>query len=110
MKQELKNIKKEYATPRKTEIKDEVLDISIDEKSLIKEEDVIVLVTKDGYIKRCSLRSYQSTDMKPVLKDNDYPIGLFEANTLDTMLIFTNFGNFLIYSCLLLFLIQNGKI
>ena len=95
MKQELKNIKKEYATPRKTEIKDEVLDISIDEKSLIKEEDVIVLVTKDGYIKRCSLRSYQSTDMKPVLKDNDYPIGLFEANTLDTMLIFTNFGNFL---------------
>ena len=33
--------------------------------------------------------------MKPVLKDNDYPIGLFEANTLDTMLIFTNFGNFL---------------
>ena len=95
MKQELKNIKNEYATPRKTEIKDEVLDISIDEKSLIKEEDVIVLVTKDGYIKRCSLRSYQSTDMKPVLKDNDYPIGLFEANTLDTMLIFTNFGNFL---------------
>ena len=62
MKQELKNIKREYATPRKTEIKDEVLDITIDEKAMIKEEDVIVLTTKDGYIKRCSMRSYQSTD------------------------------------------------
>ena len=95
MKQELRNVKKEYATPRKTEIKDEVLDISIDEKAMIPKEDVIVLVTKDGYIKRTSIRSFMSTDKEPVLKDNDYPIGLYEANTLDTMLLFTNLGNFL---------------
>lgn len=95
MKQELRNIKKEYATPRKTEIKDEVMDISIDEKAMIKDEDVIVLVTKDGYIKRCSIRSYQATDMEPTLKDNDYPLGIYEANTLDTILIFTSLGNFL---------------
>ena len=95
MKQELRNIKKEYATPRKTEIKDEVMDISIDEKAMIREEDVIVLVTRDGYIKRCSTRSYQSTDQVPILKDNDYVLGLYEASTLDTMLLFTNLGNFL---------------
>ena len=95
MKQELRNIKKEYATPRKTEIKDEVMDISIDEKAMIKEEDVIVLVSRDGYIKRCSQRSYQATDMEPTLKDNDYPLGIYEANTLDTILLFTSLGNFL---------------
>ena len=95
MKTELKNIKREYATPRKTEIKDEVLDISIDEKAMIKEEDVVVLLTSDGYIKRSSIRSYSSSDTEPMLKDNDYPIGLFEASTLNTILIFTSLGNFL---------------
>ena len=95
MKTELKNIKKEYATPRKTEIQDEVLDITIDEKAMIKEEDVIVLITKDGYIKRSSMRSYSSTDDSPTLKDNDYPIGLYEASTLNTLLVFTTFGNYL---------------
>ncbi len=95
MKQELRNIKKEYATPRKTEIKDEVLDISIDEKEMIPKEDVIVLVTRDGYIKRTSIRSYQSSESEPLLKDNDYVLGFYEANTLDTVLIFTSEGNFL---------------
>ena len=95
MKQELRNIKKEYATERKTEIKDEVLDITIDEKEMIPKEDVIVLVTRDGYIKRSSIRSYTSSDYEPTLKDSDYPIGLYEANTLDTMLLFTSLGNFL---------------
>lgn len=95
MKQELRNIKKEYGTERKTVIEDEVLDISIDEKAMIPKEDVIVLVTKEGYIKRCSLRSFSQTDAEPVLKDNDYPIGMYEANTLDTILLFTNLGNFL---------------
>ena len=95
MKQELRNIKKEYATPRKTEIRDEVLDITIDEKDMIPKEDVIVMLTKDGYIKRSSIRSYSSSDMEPVLKDNDYLLGLYEANTLDTLLVFTNLGNFL---------------
>ncbi len=95
MKQELRNIKKEYATERKTVIEDEVLDISIDEKAMITKEDVIVLVTREGYIKRCSMRSFSQTDVAPALKDNDYPIGMYEANTLDTILLFTNFGNFL---------------
>ncbi len=95
MKMELRNIKKEYAIPRKTTIEDEILDITIDEKAMIPKEDVIVLVTKDGYIKRSSIRSYSSSDAEPTLKDSDYPIGIYEANTLDTILLFTNLGNFL---------------
>ena len=95
MKTELRNIKKEYALPRKTEIKDEVMDVSIDLKAMIKSEDVIVSVTKDGYVKRCSLRSFSSSDAIPILKDNDYLIGYYEASTMDTILLFTNLGNFL---------------
>ena len=94
MKNELRKVKQEYATPRKTEIKDEILDISINEEEMIQKEDVIVMVTHDGYIKRTSKRSFKE-DENPTLKDNDYVIGLYEMNTLDTMLLFTNLGNFL---------------
>ena len=94
MKNELKKIKQEYATPRKTEIKDEVMEISINEEDMIPKEDVIVVITKDGYVKRVSKRSYKE-DEEPLLKDNDYVLGFYELNTLDTVLLFTNKGNFL---------------
>jgi len=94
MKNELRKVKQEYATPRKTEIKDEIMDISINEEEMIQKEDVIVMVTHDGYIKRTSKRSFKEEE-NPTLKDNDYVIGLYEMNTLDTMLLFTNLGNFL---------------
>ena len=95
MKHELRKIKKEYASPRKTEIRDEVMEIKLDTTDMIPKEDCIVMVTKEGYVKRTSLRSYQSSDSKPALKDLDYVIGLYELNTLDTVLIFTNLGNYL---------------
>ena len=95
MKHELKKIKKEYATPRKTEIRDEVMEIKIDTTDMIPKEDCIVMVTKEGYVKRTSIRSYQSSDSSPALKDLDYVIGLYEMNTLDTLLVFTNLGNYL---------------
>ncbi len=96
MKDELRKIKKEYATPRKTSIEDEITDIKIDTTEMIPKEDVIVLVTKDGYVKRTSLRSYQSSNPEEVtLKDGDYVLGLYEINTMDTILMFTNLGNYL---------------
>ena len=95
MKDELRRVKKEYATPRKTEIKDEITEIKIDTTVMIPKEDVIVMITKDGYIKRTSKRSYQSSTEEASLKDNDYVLGLYELNTLDTLLLFTNIGNYL---------------
>ena len=95
MKEELRRVKKEYATPRKTEIKDEITEIKIDTTVMIPKEDVIVQITKDGYIKRTSKRSYASTSDESQLKDNDYVLGLYELNTLDTILLFTNLGNYL---------------
>lgn len=96
MKDELRKIKQEYGTKRKTEIRNEITEIKIDNVMMIPKEDVIVVVTKDGYVKRVSLRSYSSVkDEATLIKENDYVIGLYEMNTLDTLLLFTNLGNYL---------------
>ena len=94
MKDELRMVKKEYATPRKTEIVEEVEEIKIDNTQMIPKEDCIVVVTKEGYVKRVSTRSYNK-DEETTLKDGDYVIGLYKVNTMDTLLLFTNLGNYL---------------
>ena len=95
MKDELKSIKKEYATPRKTSIEDEVSEIRIDTTSMISKEDCVVVVTKQGYVKRVSLRSFKASEEETLVKENDYLIGLYQMNTLDTLLLFTDLGNYL---------------
>ena len=96
MKKDLRNVRDEYKTPRLTDIKEEITEIKIDETAMIPKEDVVVAVTKDGYIKRTSFRSYTSSNPEDiVLKENDYIIGLFEMNTTDTILVFTSGGNYL---------------
>ena len=96
MKKELRDVKKNYPTPRMTDIKEEITEIKIDTTEMIPKEDVIVMITNDGYIKRTSFRSYSaSSDDLPTLKDNDYIIGQYEMSTLDTLLVFTTGGNYL---------------
>ncbi len=95
MKYELRKIKDEYGFERKTEIVTEELEIKIDQEAMIPKEDVVVLVTNEGYVKRTSKRSFLATEDAPLLKEGDYVIGLFEQNTLDTLLLFTNLGNYL---------------
>jgi len=96
MKRDLKEINKEYETVRLTKIVNEITEIKIDEQAMIPKEEVIVLVTKDGYIKRSSLRSYSSSDVKDLtLKDNDYVLDICEINTTDVILLFTNLGHYL---------------
>ena len=95
MKKELAAVRDEFETPRLTTIKEEVREIKIDQTEMIPKEDVIVMITKDGYIKRTSMRSYQSTEDSPTLKENDYIIGEYEMNTLDSLLVFTSLGNYL---------------
>ena len=96
IKKELLEIKKEYGTERKTQIMDEVVEIKIDATDMITKEDVIVVVTKEGYVKRVSKKSYSlSNSESAILKENDYIIGLYELNTLDTILLFTDMGNYL---------------
>ncbi len=96
MKDELRAIKKEYATERKTTIKDEVTEIKIDTMAMIPKEDCIVSISKEGYVKRVSMRSYSaSSDDLTTLKEGDYLLGLYQMNTMDTILMFTDLGNYL---------------
>lgn len=96
MKTELKLIKKEYANPRRTEIHDDVTEIKLDMKSMIPKENVVVVVTNEGYVKRVSLKSYSSSNgEETTMKPGDYIIGLYQVTTLDSILLFTNLGNYL---------------
>lgn len=96
MKTELKIIKKEYGNPRRTEIRDEVTEIKLDMKSMIPKENVLVVVTNEGYVKRVSLKSYASSNgEETTLKPGDYVTGMYQTTTLDSLIIFTNLGNYL---------------
>lgn len=96
MKKDLRDVKNDYPTPRLTDIKDEITEIKIDTAAMIPKEDVVVMVTKDGYIKRTSLRSYSASNPEDItIKENDYILGIYEMNTTDTILLFTNKGNYL---------------
>lgn len=96
MKKDLRDVRDNYETSRITEIKDEITEIKIDTTAMIPKEDVVVLVTKDGYIKRTSFRSYTASNPDDItIKENDYLIGMYEMNTTDTLLLFTSMGNYL---------------
>ena len=95
MKSELREIKKNYALPRKTEIRDEIVDIKVDAKEMIPDEKVVVVVTNDGYVKRVSQKSYKTSDEETTLKPGDFVTGRFLASTKDSLLLFTNLGNYL---------------
>ena len=96
MKDELRKIKKEYATPRKTEIKEEITELKIDTTLMIPKEDVIVVVTNEGYVKKVSKKSYMASNSEATaLKKGDYILGIYEMNTMDTLLLFTDLGNYL---------------
>lgn len=95
MKEELRSIKKEFATPRRTIIKDEITEIKIDELSMIPKEDYIVSVSKSGYIKKLSIKVYNSNNETDyVLKEKDYLIGLYKINNIDIIILITNLGNY----------------
>ncbi len=93
---QLKGIKKKYPMPRLSKIRDEVQEIKIDEKAMILSEDINVSITRDGYIKRISNRSIKASEGIPFgKKEKDYLVSMYQANTLDHLLLFTDAGNYL---------------
>ena len=95
MKSELREVKKNYAVPRKTEIRDEIVDIKVDAKEMIPDENVVVVVTNDGYVKRVSTKSFKSSDEETTLKPGDYVTAKYLTSTRSNLLLFTNLGNYL---------------
>lgn len=94
MKRELREVKKKFGNPRLTELQAQAQTIEIDTASLIVEEETFVSVTRGGYIKRTSPRSYNSSTIDEVGKrDDDELIFVQQAKTTQHLLIFTNLGN-----------------
>ena len=95
IKEELRKIKKEYGIPRRTEISETITEIKLSQEDLIVKEDVIVVLTSDGYVKKVSKKSYASTEAETALKPGDYVIKYLQTNTLHKLIVFTSKGNYL---------------
>lgn len=94
MKKELREVKKKFATPRLSTLEDTAKVIEIDTASLIAEEDTYVSVTKAGYIKRTSPRSFAASTLEEIGKrDDDRLIFVQSAKTNQHLLMFTTLGN-----------------
>lgn len=92
---ELRAVKKDYGEPRRTSIEAEVSDIVIDRSSMVTNERVMVTVSRDSYLKKVSMRSYNASSGQATgLKDSDRLIGVIECDTVDTLLLFTSKGNY----------------
>lgn len=96
IKAELEEIMFKIESPRQSVIEDEIEEIKISEQELISQEDTIVATTVDGYVKRTTVRSYQASEENSCgVKEDDAVNGIYQTNTLATMLFFTNKGNYL---------------
>lgn len=94
MKRELRDIKKHFGNPRRSDLEAEAVTIEIDTASLIVEEETFVSVTRGGYIKRTSPRSFNASTIEELGKrDDDELIFHTQAKTTQHLLIFTNKGN-----------------
>ncbi|MFG6120772.1 DNA topoisomerase IV subunit A [Thalassobacillus sp. B23F22_16] len=96
VKSDLKKLKKQYNDERRTKIEAEIEELKINLEVMVASEDIIVSVTRDGYVKRTSLRSYAASNGEDfAIKDGDHLLRLIEINTTDKLLLFTNKGNYL---------------
>ena len=93
IKRELMAVAKKYGTPRLTEIQDKIQSLTVKTEVTVAKEDVQLLVSRTGYVKRSSLRSYKASGDENGLKDDDYPVLEQTVSTLDHLFIFTNKGN-----------------
>ena len=96
IKTELKEITDKYRNPRRTMLVEDDSEAKIDLQELIVVEDVMVTLSKDGFIKRIPLKTYQRSNVKA--EDIDYREGdelkfLFKSNTTENILLFTDRGN-----------------
>ncbi|MDN6162497.1 MAG: DNA topoisomerase (ATP-hydrolyzing) subunit A, partial [Atopostipes sp.] len=93
LKKELKETKEEYASPRLTTIENKIEELEVEKEVLVSEEEVIVTLTQQGYLKRTSIRSYASSQTEDIsVRSGDQIIYAEKLSTLDQMIIFTNKG------------------
>ncbi len=104
---ELKAIRDAFPMARRTQIEDEVEEIVIDKLKMIPNERVAITVSRDGYIKRVSMRSFQASEgSDPALKEGDRLIGVKEAETYDQLLLITDQAS---YALIPVYSIEDAK-
>ena len=94
---ELKAIADKYGDNRRTSIEEKQEVAPIDKRQLIAREDVMVALSRDGYVKRSTLKSYRSSGDNPLpgLKDGDILVAAGMLSTTDYLICFTNQGNYI---------------
>ncbi len=98
IKDELLEIKKKFKDERRTEIVEDEGDVDIDIEDMIANEDMVITMTHEGYIKRCPVNTYRSQGrggrgVKGMdSKEDDFVDTLFIASTHSYILFFTNTG------------------
>ncbi|HCZ9943856.1 TPA: DNA topoisomerase IV subunit A [Staphylococcus aureus] len=96
IKEELNEIKNKFKSERLSLIEAEIEEIKIDKEVMVPSEEVILSMTRHGYIKRTSIRSFNASGVEDIgLKDGDSLLKHQEVNTQDTVLVFTNKGRYL---------------
>ncbi len=105
IKKELRSLIRKVPSERRTTIEDEIERIEVAEEDLIESEQVRLGLTREGYLRRASLRSFKATE-NPDMKEHDAFLFNRDVSTLDTLLIFTDHGH---YIYLPVFKIQEGK-
>ncbi|HCZ7376579.1 TPA: DNA topoisomerase IV subunit A [Staphylococcus aureus] len=96
IKEELNEIKKKFKSERLSLIEAEIEEIKIDKEVMVPSEEVILSMTRHGYIKRTSIRSFNASGVEDIgLKDGDSLLKHQEVNAQDTVLVFTNKGRYL---------------
>ncbi|MBM7617552.1 topoisomerase-4 subunit A [Weissella uvarum] len=93
LRNELKAMRKEYATDRLTSIEDQVQELKIDQTVTVVDEDVMLLVSKSGYVKRSSIRSFNASGDDNGLRDDDEIVYMDRVNTLQHLFMLTDRGN-----------------
>ncbi|WP_077326480.1 DNA topoisomerase IV subunit A [Virgibacillus siamensis] len=96
IKKDLRQLKKTFSDNRKTRIEDKIEELTFNIEVTVASEDVLVSITRSGYVKRTSIRSYGASNGEDfAMKDEDHLVSLMELNTTDKLLLFTTKGKYL---------------
>lgn len=91
---ELGRVKQAIDRPRKTQVQHEITEVEVKTEEFIAKEDVILMITHDGYLKRLSKKAFFGTNEPTKLKDGDVISDIYEVSTTDTLIQFTDRGNY----------------
>lgn len=95
MKNELNAVKKQFATPRLTTIQEEIEELKIETEVLVPDEEVMIVISKQGYYKRASMRSFTASTPDEVgMREGDELVFAQSVSTRDAMVLFTSKGNY----------------